>query len=53
MERDEIIHMSYGCGKDAGNVISWLVAREMPNGTLNTQSPSTCNEHNGKPRETV
>lgn len=53
MERDAIIHMSYGCGEDAGNVLSWLVVREILNGTLNTHSPSTCNERNGKLRETI
>lgn len=53
MERDAIIHMSYGCGKDAGNVLSWLVAREILNGTLYTHSPSTCNERNGKLEETA
>ena len=52
MERDEIIHMSYGCGKNAGNVLSWLVSREILNRTL-THSPSTCYERNGKLEETV
>jgi len=51
MEKDEIIHMSYECGKDAGNVLSWLVVREILNGTLYTHSPSTCNVRNGKLRE--
>ena len=53
MARDAIIHMSYGCGQDAGNVLSWLVVREILNGTLYTHSPSTCNERNGKLGETV
>lgn len=48
MEKDEIIHMSYECGKDAGNVLSWLVVREILNGTPYTHSPSTCNVRNGK-----
>lgn len=53
MERDAIIHMSYGCGEDAGNVLSWLVVRRILNGTLNTHSPFTCNERNGKLRKTI
>ena len=53
MERDAIIHMSYGCGEDAGNVLSWLVVREIVNETLNIHSPSTCNERNGKLGEAV
>ena len=48
MEKDEIIHMSYECGKDAGTVLSWLVVREILNGALYTHSPSTCNVRNGK-----
>ncbi|XP_078375556.1 uncharacterized protein LOC144658924 [Oculina patagonica] len=47
MGRDEIIHMSYGCGKEAGNVLSWLVEREKLKKLFATQNSSTCNERNG------
>lgn len=49
MTKDEIIHMSYGSGlMEAGNVLSWLEAREKLKGTFYTQNSSTCNERNGK-----
>lgn len=51
MGRDEIIHMSYGCGKEAGNVLSWLVVREKLKERFNTKNSSTCNERNGKSGE--
>ena len=52
MTKDEIIHMSYGCGEDAGNVLSWLVAREKMKGTFYTEKSSICNQHNGEPGTT-
>ena len=50
MTRDEIIHMSYGCGNEiAGNVLSWLKAREKLKEKFHTENSTTCTERNGKP----
>lgn len=48
MERDVIIYMFYGCGEDVGNVLFWLVVREIFNGIFNIYSFFICNECNGK-----
>lgn len=49
MTRSEIIHLSYGCGtENAGNILSWLVAREKLKDTFQKDNPSTCIERNGK-----
>lgn len=48
MERDVIIYMFYGCGEDVGNVLFWLVVREILNGIFNIYSFFICNECNGK-----
>ena len=53
MGKDEITHMSYGCGKEVGNVLSWLVEREKLREPFDTKNSSTCNERNGKSGEMV
>lgn len=53
MERDEITHMSYGCGKEAGNVLSWLVEKDKLKESFNTQKSYACNERSGRSREMV
>ena len=50
MSRDEINHMSYGCGTESvGNVLSWMEMRQnMTEKSCYLQNSPTCIERYGK-----
>ena len=50
MSRDEINHMSYGCGtENVGNVLSWMEMRQnMTEKSCYLQNSPTCIERYGK-----
>lgn len=47
MTKDEITHMSYGCGKDDGDILSWVVVKKKMKGKFQEEKSSICNQHNG------
>ena len=48
MTKDEIIHMSYGCSKDEGDILSWVAVRKKMKEKFQEEKSSICNEHNGE-----
>lgn len=48
MTKDEIIHMSYGCSKDEGDILSWVAVRKKMKEKFQEEKSSICNEHSGE-----
>lgn len=40
--------MSYGCGEEEGDILSWVAVRKRMKEKFQEEKSSICNEHNGE-----
>lgn len=40
--------MSYGCGEEEGDILSWVAVRKKMKEKFQEEKSSICNEHNGE-----